>query len=89
MLCVYVIISLIVVLITNFLRFHLTLILENKTTIESIEKKSEAFESPFDIGRKRNWEQVFGVNKLLWPLPLVCSSGKPTVDGVYWPKTAE
>ena len=45
MLGVYVVISLIVVLITNFLRFHLTLILENKTTIESIEKKSEAFES--------------------------------------------
>ena len=40
---------------TNFLKFHIILILENKTTIEFLEKKGEQFSSPFDVSPKRNW----------------------------------
>ena len=40
---------------TNFLKFHINLILENKTTIEFLEKKGEAFDSPFNVGPLKNW----------------------------------
>lgn len=72
-------------LMTNFLKFHIQLILENKTTIEFLEKKSEPFESPFWLTPQENWEQVFGANKLLWFFPISWASGHPIGDGVYWP----
>lgn len=25
------------------------------------------------------------MNKLLWPFPVFCGSGKPLGDGIYWP----
>lgn len=34
---------------------------------------------------KSNWEQIFGLNKWLWPFPVFCGSGKPLGDGIYWP----
>mmetsp|Transcript_14050 Transcript_14050/g.19544 ORF Transcript_14050/g.19544 Transcript_14050/m.19544 type:complete len:332 (+) Transcript_14050:20-1015(+) len=44
----------------------------------SIEK---TFRNPYDIGSKRNFEQVFGTNKLLWFFPLFTSTG----DGFHFP----
>lgn len=75
----------IMVLMTMFLRFHINLALTNKTTIENLEKKSEDYLSVYDIGAKSNWEQIFGMNKLLWPFPIFAGSGKPLGDGIYWP----
>ena len=41
-------------LITFFLRFHLKLIRENKTTIENIDKKGLPFQSKYDMGEQYN-----------------------------------
>lgn len=75
----------IAVLMTMFLRFHVKLALSNKTTIENLEMKNKTYQSLYDIGPNRNWEQVFGMNKWLWPFPVFCGSGKPLGDGIYWP----
>lgn len=75
----------IAVLMTMFLRFHIKLALGNKTTIENLEMKNKTYQSLYDIGPKRNWEQIFGINRLLWPFPVFCGSGKPLGDGIYWP----
>jgi hypothetical protein len=75
----------IMVLMTMFLKFHLKLALQNKTTIENLDKKGEEYQSLYDIGAKANWEQIFGINRMLWPFPVFCGSGKPLGDGIYWP----
>ena len=67
------------------MKFHIELILGNKTTIEYIEHKGEHFESVYDISPLHNWRQVFGYNQLLWFFPVFCASGHPVGDGVYWP----
>ena len=72
------------ILMTMFLKFHLKLASENKTTIENLEKKGQEYQSIFDIGKDNNWRQIFGINKWLWPLPMYCESGKPFGDGIYW-----
>ncbi|CDW77040.1 UNKNOWN [Stylonychia lemnae] len=72
------------VLITIFLKFHIKLLSENKTTLENLEAKGTPFVSRFDKGFYRNIEQVFGNNRFLWPFPLYLESGKPIGDGVYW-----
>ncbi|CAI2373046.1 unnamed protein product [Moneuplotes crassus] len=76
-------------LMTNFLRFHIELILSNKTTIEFLEKKGEEFESQYCLSPKENWEQVFGSNKLLWFFPVSWASGHPMGDGIYWPLASD
>ena len=48
--------STIMVLITVFLKFHLNLAFNNKTTIENLDKKNEPYISVYDIGTKSNWE---------------------------------
>merc|ERR1719409_1754049 len=69
--------------LTNFLKFHLKLVLENYTTIENLERE-EGAASKFDIGRRRNWEQVFGSNPWLWWLPMHTRASRPIGDGVRW-----
>merc|ERR1712107_736262 len=46
-----------IITLTNFIKFHLKLVLENYTTIENLERE-EGARSRYDIGRRRNWEQV-------------------------------
>ena len=70
---------------TMFLRLHIRLALSNKTTIENLEMKGKPYQSLYDIGWKRNWEQIFGMNRCLWPFPIFGGSGKPLGDGIYWP----
>jgi hypothetical protein len=70
---------------TSFLKFHIKLASENKTTIESLDKQGGEFKSPFDIGRADNLKQIFGVNPYLYMFPIFCGSGKPIGDGIYWP----
>ena len=45
----------IAVLITMFLKFHIKLALQSKTTIENLEKQSKPFKSEYDLGAVRNW----------------------------------
>ena len=65
------------ILMMFFLRFHIRLVSENKTTIENLDMKNKPFQSKFDLGSEYNLYQVFGTNKLLWPFPIYLDSGKP------------
>jgi len=69
--------------LTNFIKFHVKLVLENYTTIENLERE-EGAKSKFDIGKRRNWEQVFGANQWLWWLPWHTVSSRPIGDGARW-----
>lgn len=65
-----------VLMLSCFLPFHARMAMLNETTIEG--------PSPdFDVGRRRNWQQVFGRDRRLWLLP-VWGSG-PDGDGLHWP----
>ena len=48
------------VLITAFLRFHIALASENKTTIERLEHFAKPYKSEYDMGVNLNWAQIFG-----------------------------
>ncbi len=68
----------------GFTAWHMSLVLRNYTTIESMEetrfkgdqtqfahyKRLEDNGNVFDLGYRRNWEQVFGVQKLGCFLPI-------------------
>jgi len=75
--------ALLIVTLYNFIKFHLKLVLENYTTIENLERE-EGAKSKFDIGRRRNWEQVFGANTWLWWCPWHMQASRPIGDGVRW-----
>ena len=47
--------------------------------------KGNPYQSLYDISADKNWSQIFGGNKWLWPFPVFCGSGKPLGDGIYWP----
>ncbi|KAE8723320.1 putative protein S-acyltransferase 14 [Hibiscus syriacus] len=54
--------------VLGFLIMHASLVSANTTTIEAYEKKT----SPkwrYDLGRKKNFEQVFGTDKRYWFIP--------------------
>lgn len=42
-------------LMTFFLKFHIYLMLNNKTTIENLEKKGQKYISAYDVGSHRNF----------------------------------
>jgi palmitoyltransferase len=48
---------------------HFQLALENKTTIESFDKKMYN-NNPYDLGQAKNWRQVFGDDVKLYLLPV-------------------
>ena len=45
----------VLILITGFLRFHVMLASDNKTTIENLDKLGRPYTSPYDIGSSANW----------------------------------
>ena len=70
-----------------FFKMHLTLVLENKTTIETIEKKGQIFQSEFSKTIYFNWTQVMGANKFLWFFPLKLYVGIAKGNGIDWHDT--
>eukprot|EP00298_Acanthocystis_sp_HF-20_P001886 c12360_g1_i2.p1 GENE.c12360_g1_i2~~c12360_g1_i2.p1 ORF type:complete len:286 (-),score=81.64 c12360_g1_i2:27-884(-) len=60
-----------------FLEYHLKLVINNETTID------EGQVPEYNVGWRKNVEQVFGRNKWLWLVP-VFGDG-PVGDGVNWP----
>ena len=83
----YIIILIISVLIFFFLKFHITLVINNTTTIEALDPIVWV-ENKFKLSKMENWSQVFGENKLLWFFPIITDSGIPRGDGLNW-KTNE
>jgi len=75
--------------------FHVYLVLTNQTTIEfqtnmmrrkEARKNGEYFRNPYDLGRSRNFQQVFGPNPFcrFWWLLAAFAPG-PTGDGMDFP----
>eukprot|EP00747_Dinoflagellata_sp_TGD_P196690 gnl/TRDRNA2_/TRDRNA2_67096_c0_seq2.p1 gnl/TRDRNA2_/TRDRNA2_67096_c0~~gnl/TRDRNA2_/TRDRNA2_67096_c0_seq2.p1 ORF type:complete len:345 (+),score=39.43 gnl/TRDRNA2_/TRDRNA2_67096_c0_seq2:128-1162(+) len=77
--------------------FHVYLVLTNQTTIEfqsNMMRRKEArqhgefFRNPYDLGRTRNFQQVFGPNRFCafrWLLPWMPGYQKPTGNGLQYP----
>ena len=69
-------------IITRFFIFHINLVLNNSTTIESLDKNAE--KDKYNIGKYENWIQVFGTNKCLFFFPIISESGRQIGDGLTW-----
>ena len=76
------------IIITMFLKFHIKLVLNNSTTIESLDTDHKKDNEKFNLGCRQNWEQVFGVEPLFWFIPIPTKRGRPEGDGLTW-KTNE
>ena len=76
-------------ILSQFFKFHLKLILENKTTIETLDHKGAEFKSKYDKGYWNNWIEVMGVTKWLWFIPLKIYQGKPKGNGIDWGNNEE
>ena len=76
-------------ILSQFFRFHIKLILENKTTIETLDHKGKEFHSKYDKGKWNNWYEVMGITKWLWLFPLKNYQGKPKGNGIDWGENEE
>ncbi|KAE9460052.1 hypothetical protein C3L33_08081, partial [Rhododendron williamsianum] len=73
--------------VCGFLIMHISLVAANTTTIEAYEKRS-APRSRYDLGWKRNFEQVFGVDKQYWFIPAYSEEDlrrMPVLQGLEYP----
>ncbi|KAF4676514.1 hypothetical protein FOL47_005950 [Perkinsus chesapeaki] len=88
--------------LTNFIKFHLGLVMDNSTTIENLDngetvggKRRQSTSSSssssrlskrskYDIGRRRNIEQVMGSSVVWWFIPHHNVKSRPVGDGVSW-----
>ena len=76
-------------ILSQFFKFHIKLILENKTTIETLDHKGQEFKSKYDRGKLNNWYEVMGITKWLWFIPLKIYQGKPKGNGIDWGECEE
>jgi palmitoyltransferase len=72
------------IIITNFFKFHIGLVLKNSTTIESLDQEHQKDFQKFNLSPRENWEQVFGCDSLFWFLPFPTKRGRPDGDGLSW-----
>ncbi|KAF7137995.1 hypothetical protein RHSIM_Rhsim07G0027900 [Rhododendron simsii] len=73
--------------VCGFLIMHISLVAANTTTIEAYEKRSTP-RSRYDLGWKRNFEQVFGMDKLYWFIPAYSEEDlrrMPVLQGLEYP----
>lgn len=71
----------------GFLILHTSLVMANTTTIEVYEKKKSS-RWRYDMGRRKNFEQVFGTRKLYWLIPLYAEediANMPMLHGLDFP----
>lgn len=72
-----------------FVVMHTSLLLSNTTTIEVYEKKKKGeVVWKYDLGKRNNFEQVFGTKKKLWLLPLISKEDLeniPALRGLDFP----
>ncbi|KAI3701028.1 hypothetical protein L2E82_45670 [Cichorium intybus] len=71
----------------GFLIMHISLVSGNTTTIEAYEKKTTP-KWRYDLGRKRNFEQVFGTVQKYWFIPAYSEEDlrrMPALQGLEYP----
>ncbi|KAJ1390813.1 Palmitoyltransferase, DHHC domain [Sesbania bispinosa] len=74
-----------------FVVMHVSLLLSNTTSVEVHEKK-KGVRWRYDLGRKKNFEQVFGTKKALWLLPLFSKEDLdniPALRGIEFPTRSD
>ncbi|KAF7843887.1 putative protein S-acyltransferase 12 [Senna tora] len=74
-----------------FVIMHLSLLLSNTTSVEVYEKK-KGVRWRYDLGRKTNFEQVFGTKKALWLLPMFSKEdldNVPALQGLEFPTRSD
>jgi len=74
----------VLVLLTGFIKFHIKLAVQNKTTIENLEEDGKPYKSKWDIGQSGNVKQILGANSWLYMFPAFWATRKPIGDGIYW-----
>ncbi|BBH03213.1 DHHC-type zinc finger family protein [Prunus dulcis] len=75
----------------GFMIMHLSLVASNTTTIEAYEKKATP-KWQYDLGRKKNFEQVFGTDKWYWFIPAYSEEDLrriPALQGIDYPTRPE
>lgn len=73
--------------VLGFLIMHISLVSANTTTIEAYEKKTTP-KWRYDLGRKKNFEQVFGADKRYWFIPTYSDDDlrrMPALQGLEYP----
>ncbi|XP_065858029.1 probable protein S-acyltransferase 14 [Euphorbia lathyris] len=73
--------------VMGFLIMHIALVLANTTTIEAYEKRINP-KWEYDLGRKKNFEQVFGMDKKYWFIPAYSEDDlrrMPALKGLEYP----
>jgi hypothetical protein len=79
----YILVCILTVLNTMFFKYHVMLVLDNSTTIESLDKDNKEH-LKFKLSYSENWAQVFGFETLFWFFPVFAESGRPNGDGLNW-----
>ncbi|KAK6141002.1 hypothetical protein DH2020_025252 [Rehmannia glutinosa] len=77
--------------VLGFLIMHISLVASNTTTIEAYEKKTTP-KWRYDLGRKRNFEQVFGTDKKYWFIPAYSDEDlgrMPALQGLEYPSKSD
>ncbi|XP_073291292.1 probable protein S-acyltransferase 14 [Primulina huaijiensis] len=73
--------------VLGFLIMHISMVAANTTTIEAYEKKATP-KWRYDLGRKKNFEQVFGMDKRYWFIPSYSEEDlrrMPALQGLEYP----
>ncbi|CAM8910983.1 unnamed protein product [Rhodiola kirilowii] len=73
--------------VMGFLIMHISLVAANTTTIEAYEKNTGP-RWRFDLGRKKNFEQVFGMDRQYWFIPAYSEEDlrrMPALQGLEYP----
>ncbi|KAB5573678.1 hypothetical protein DKX38_000872 [Salix brachista] len=73
--------------ILGFLIMHISLVFGNTTTIEAFQKKTNS-KWHYDLGRRKNFEQVFGTDKRYWLIPAYSEEDlecMPVLQGFEYP----
>ncbi|KAJ9188449.1 hypothetical protein P3X46_003808 [Hevea brasiliensis] len=77
--------------VLGFLVMHISLVSVNTTTIEAYEKKTTP-KWRYDLGRRKNFEQVFGADKRYWFIPAYSEEDlrrMPELQGLEYPSKPE
>ena len=68
----------------KFVIYHIKLVMNSSSTIESLDTENKDKYKKFCLSKKENFEQVFGKNILYWFLPVNVEQAKPVGDGLLW-----